>query len=55
MDSINALPRNGSLNTVQHATIEIAVSSLDPTDVPVDWMDSNYVICVYIHIRSPTI
>jgi hypothetical protein len=42
------LPYNSSLNTVQHATIEEAVSSVDPTDAPVDWQDSDHVICVSV-------
>jgi hypothetical protein len=37
-DSINALPGNSSVNTVQHATVEEAVFSVDPTDVPIDWI-----------------
>jgi hypothetical protein len=44
MNLINALPGNSSVNTVQHATIEEAVFSVDPTDAPIDWLDS--VICV---------
>jgi hypothetical protein len=35
-DLINALPGNSSVNTVQHATIEEAVFSVDPTDAPID-------------------
>jgi hypothetical protein len=46
-DLINALPGNSSVNTVQHATIEEAVFSVDPTDAPTDWLDSDHVICVY--------
>jgi hypothetical protein len=34
-DLVNALPGNGSVNTVQHVTIEEAVFSLDPTEVPI--------------------
>jgi hypothetical protein len=44
---INALPGNSSLNTVQHATIEEAVFSVDPTNAPVDWLNSDHVIRVY--------
>jgi hypothetical protein len=40
------------VNTVQHATIEEAVFSVDPTDAPIDWLDSNHVICVYCRSMS---
>jgi hypothetical protein len=43
-DLINALPGNSSVNTVQHATIDEAVFSVDPTDAPIDWLDSGHVI-----------
>jgi hypothetical protein len=33
--------------TVQHATIEEAVFSAVPTDAPIDWLDSDHVICIY--------
>jgi hypothetical protein len=33
---INALPGNSSVNTVQPATIEDAVFSVEPTDMPID-------------------
>jgi hypothetical protein len=46
MDLINALPDNSSVNTVQHTTVEEAVFSVDPTEAPVDWLDSVYVTCV---------
>jgi hypothetical protein len=46
MDLINALPGYSSVNSVQHATIEEAVFSVDPTDAPIDWLDSDHVICV---------
>jgi hypothetical protein len=46
-DLINVLPGNSSVNTVQHATIEEAIFSVDPTDEPIDWLDSDHVICVY--------
>jgi hypothetical protein len=39
--------RQQLVNTVQHATTEEAVLSVDPTDAPVDWLDGNRVICVY--------
>jgi hypothetical protein len=44
-DLINALP--GSVNTVQHVTIEKAVFSVDATNAPVDWLDSDHVLYVY--------
>jgi hypothetical protein len=43
---INALSGNSFVKTVQHATIEEAVFSVDPTDAPIDWLDSDHVICV---------
>jgi hypothetical protein len=43
----NALPGKRSVNTVQHATIEEAVFSVNPTDEPIDWLYSDHVICVY--------
>jgi hypothetical protein len=43
---VNALPDSSSVNMVQHATIEEAVFSVDPTEAPVDWRDSNHVIFV---------
>jgi hypothetical protein len=46
-DLINALPGNSSVNTVQHATTEEDVFSVDPPDAPIDWLDSDHVICVY--------
>jgi hypothetical protein len=42
---INALPGNSSVNTVQQGTIEEAVLSVDPTDAPIDWLDSDHVMC----------
>jgi hypothetical protein len=45
MDLMNALPSNSSVNTVQHATTEEAVFSVDPTDAPIDWLDSDHVMC----------
>jgi hypothetical protein len=51
-DLINALPGNSFVNTVQHATIEEAVFSVDPTDAPIDWLDSDHVICVYYRSMS---
>jgi hypothetical protein len=29
-------------NTVQHATIEEAVFSVDPTDTPINWLNSGH-------------
>jgi hypothetical protein len=52
-DLVNALPGNSSVNTVQHATIEEAMFSVDPTDAPVDCLDSDHVI--YIYCRSLSI
>jgi hypothetical protein len=43
---INALPGYSHVNTVQHATIEKAVFFVDPTDAPLDWLDSDHVIRV---------
>jgi hypothetical protein len=34
------------------ATIEEAVFSVDPTDAPIDWLDSDPVICVYCRSMS---
>jgi hypothetical protein len=51
-DSINALPGNSSVNTVQHTTTEEAVFSLDKTDMPIDWLDNYHVICVYCRSMS---
>jgi hypothetical protein len=51
-DLFNALPGNSSVNTVQHATIEEALFSVDPTDVPIDWLDCDHVICVYCKSMS---
>jgi hypothetical protein len=51
-DLINALPGSSSVNTVEHATVEEAVFSVDLTDAPVDWLDSNHVICVYCRSMS---
>jgi hypothetical protein len=52
MDLINALPGNSSVNTVQHAEIEEAVFSVDSTDVPIDWLNSDHVIDVYSRSMS---
>jgi hypothetical protein len=51
-DLINALTGNSYVNTVQHATIEEAVFSVDPTDVSIGWLDSDHVICVYCRSTS---
>jgi hypothetical protein len=46
-DFINALPGSSSVNTVQHTAVEDTVFSVDLTDAPIDWLDSDHVICVY--------
>jgi hypothetical protein len=51
-DLINALSGNSYVKTVEHASIEEAVSSVYPTDAPVDWLDSDHVICVYCRSMS---
>jgi hypothetical protein len=51
-DLINALPGNSSVNTVQVATIQESVFSVDSTDAPIDWLDSDHVICVYCRTLS---
>jgi hypothetical protein len=43
---ISELPGNSSVNIVQHAAVEEAVFSVDLTNVPVDWLDSDHMICV---------
>jgi hypothetical protein len=40
-DLINVLPGNISVNTAQHAIIQKAVFSVDPTDAPIDWLYSD--------------
>jgi hypothetical protein len=40
------------LNTEHHATIEEAVLSVDPTDAPIYWLDSDHVTCVYCRSMS---
>jgi hypothetical protein len=63
-DFSNALPDNSFVNTVQHATTEVAVFSVsavmshnsgwrprdvfavDPTDAPIDWLDSQRYMCL---------
>jgi hypothetical protein len=40
------------VNTVQQATIDEAVFPADPTDAPIDWVDSGHVICVYCRSMS---
>jgi hypothetical protein len=67
MPSHNALPGSSSVNTVQHATIVESVSavksrnsrnrphdvfSVDPTDAPVYWLDSDHMTCVYCRSMS---
>jgi hypothetical protein len=44
-DFINAWPGNSSVNTAQHVIIEEAVFSVDPTDAPIDWLDSDHMMC----------
>jgi hypothetical protein len=51
-DLLNALPGNRSVRTVQHAIIEEAVFSVDSTDAPISWLDSDHVICVYCRSMS---
>jgi hypothetical protein len=51
-DLINALPGSISINMVQHAIIQEAVFSVDPTDMPIDWLDSDHVIYVYCRSTS---
>jgi hypothetical protein len=50
-DLINALPGNSSVNKVQYAKIE-AVFSVDLTDAPIDWLDSDHVISVHCRCMS---
>jgi hypothetical protein len=51
-DLINALPGNSSANTAQDVTIEEAVFSVDPTDAPTDWLDTDHVVSVYCRSMS---
>jgi hypothetical protein len=53
MDLINVLPGNVSINTVQHATRDEAVFSVNLTNASVDWLDSDHMICV--HCRSMSV
>jgi hypothetical protein len=46
-DLISVLPGNSFVNTIQHAIIEEAAFSIDPTDAPINWLGSDHVICVY--------
>jgi hypothetical protein len=52
MDLISALPANSSVNIVEHATIKEAVFSVDLTDMPIDRLGSDYMICVYCRSMS---
>jgi hypothetical protein len=52
MDLIYALPSNSFVNTVQHATIEEAVFSVDPTNAPIDWLNNDQIICIYCRFMS---
>jgi hypothetical protein len=49
---INSLPGNSAVNTVQHIKIEKTVFSVGPTDAPIDWLDSDHVMCVYCRSMS---
>jgi hypothetical protein len=49
---IKALLGNSPVNTVQHATIEKVVFSVDPTNAPIDRLDSDHVIYVYCRSMS---
>jgi hypothetical protein len=51
-DLINVLPGNSSVNMVQHATIEEVAFSVDVTNTPIDWLDSDHMICVYSRSMS---
>jgi hypothetical protein len=51
-DLINALPGSSFVNTVQQATIEETVFSVDPTVAPIYWLDSDHVVCVYCRSMS---
>jgi hypothetical protein len=46
------LARKQLCKQVQHATVEEAVFSVVPTDAPIDWLDSDHVICVYYKSMS---
>jgi hypothetical protein len=35
------------VNTIQHATMEEAVFSVDPTDAPTNWLDSDHILCIF--------
>jgi hypothetical protein len=52
-DLINALPGNSYVHMFQHAKMEEAVFSVDPTDAPIDWLDSDHV--TYIYCRSMSV
>jgi hypothetical protein len=51
-DLIYASSGERSANMVRYSTIEEAVFSVDPTDSPIDWLDSDHVICVYCRSMS---
>jgi hypothetical protein len=51
-DFAKSLPGNSSVNTFQQATTEEAVFSVDRTDAPIGWLDSDHVICVYCKSMS---
>jgi hypothetical protein len=35
-----------------YGTVAEAVFSVEPTDAPIDWLDSGHVICVYCRSMS---
>jgi hypothetical protein len=43
---VTDLPGKSSIDTVQYATIDKAIFSVDPTDAPIGWLDSDHVIYV---------
>jgi hypothetical protein len=51
-DMVDTLPGKSSVNTVQHATTEEAVFSVDPTGAPIEWLDSDHVIFIYCRSMS---
>jgi hypothetical protein len=51
-DLINALRGNSSVKTLQRATINDAVFSVDPVYAPIDRLNSDHVICVYCRSMS---
>jgi hypothetical protein len=47
----NTLLGNSYVNTVPHATIDEVVFSVEPTDAPIDWLDSDHVTYVSCDAR----